>query len=210
MYDTPFQFVALKSSGINVLSDMADKRVGVGPQGGTGGSYAGKIFEVLDIPAAVRYGAWNTLSAQMGSGLLDVLLGTPGVPFPVITELDRAEQVRLIPLADDEIAKLRKAMPELSPSAVPAGAYRSLSTDYKTIGLFNFAVASKDLRDDLVYSIVKAFYANHDRLVKATPAARESVVANVDRDTFIPYHPGAIRYYREIGIELPANLAAAQ
>jgi uncharacterized protein len=146
----------------------------------------------------------------MRSGLLDALLGTAGVPFPVITELDRTEKLRFIPLSDDEIAKLRKTMPEFTPSVVPAKSYPSLKSDYKTIGLFNFGVASKDLPDDLVYAVVKAFYANHDQLVKASPAARESVVANVDRDTFIPYHPGAVRYYREIGVALPAGLVSTR
>jgi TRAP transporter TAXI family solute receptor len=116
-----------------------------------------------------RYGAWSSLSTQLQSGLLDALLGSAGVPFPVITELDRTEHMRFIPLSADEIAKLRKAMPEFSPSVVPAGSYPSLTADYKTIGLFNFGVASKDLPDDLVYAIVKAFYANHDRLVEANP-----------------------------------------
>ena len=101
-------------------------------------------------------------------------------------------------------------MPELGVSVVPPGTYASLKTEYKTVGLFNFGVASKDLPDDLVYAVVKAFYANHDRLVKATPAARESVAANLNRNTFIPYHPGAVRYYREIGIKIPAALAVAQ
>ena len=58
-----------------------------------------------------------------------------------------------------------------------------------------------------MYAIVKAFYANHDRMVKAIPAARDSVVGNLNRNTFIPYHPGAVRYYREIGIKIPAVLA---
>ena len=71
-------------------------------------------------------------------------------------------------------------------------------------------MVSKDLPDDLVYAIVKAFYANHDRMVKAVPAARDSVVANLNRNTFIPYHPGAVRYYREIGITIPAALTVAQ
>jgi TRAP-type uncharacterized transport system substrate-binding protein len=53
MYDTPFQFIAPESSGIRTLPDMADKRIGVGPQGGTGGSYASRIFEALGIPATV-------------------------------------------------------------------------------------------------------------------------------------------------------------
>jgi hypothetical protein len=189
---------------------MAGKRIGVGPQGGTGGLYAGKIFEALGTPATVRYGAWSSLSMQMQSGLLDALLGTAGVPFPVITELDRTEHVRFIPLSDDEIAKLRKAMPEFSPSVVPAGSYPSLTADYKTIGLFNFGVASKDLPDNLVYPIVKAFYANHDRLAEANPAARESMLENLHRNNFIPYHPDAVRYYREIGVELPAALASTR
>jgi hypothetical protein len=210
MYDTPFQFIAIESSGIRTLPEMADKRIGVGPQGGTGGSYASKIFEALGIPATVRYGAWSSLSTQLRSGQLEALLGTAGVPFPVITELDRTEHIRFIPLSADEIAKLHKAMPEFSPSVVPAGSYPSLTADYKTMGLFNFGVASKDLPDDLVYAIVKAFYANHDRLVEANPAARESVVANLDRNTFIPYHPGAVRYYRAIGVELPAALVSAR
>jgi hypothetical protein len=208
MYDMPFQFVTLESSAIRTLPDIADKRIGAGPQGGTGGSYASKVFEALGIPAAVRFGAWSSLSTQMRSGQLDALLGTAGVPFPVITELDRTEHIRFIPLSPEEIAKLRKAMPEFSPSVVPASSYPSLTADYKTIGLFNFGVASEELPDDLVYAILKAFYANHDRLVEANPAARESVVANLDRDTFIPYHPGAVRYYREIGIELAASLAS--
>jgi uncharacterized protein len=210
MYDTPFQFIAPESSGIRTLPDIAGKRIGVGPQGGTGGSYASKIFEALGISATVRYGAWSSLSTQMQSGQLEALLGTAGVPFPVITELDRTEHVRFISLSADEITKLRNAMPEFSSSVVPAGSYPSLTADYQTIGLFNFGVASKDLPDDLVYAIVKAFFANHERLMEANPAARESVVANLDRNTFIPYHPGAARYYREVGVALPADLVSAR
>jgi TRAP transporter TAXI family solute receptor len=82
MYNTPFQFVALDSSGISILRDMGNKQVGVGPQGGTGGLYANKIFEVLGIPAAVQYGAWSTMSRQMRSGVLDAIVGTAGAPFP--------------------------------------------------------------------------------------------------------------------------------
>jgi uncharacterized protein len=208
MYDTPIHFLALKSSGIGSLRDMADKRVGAGPQGGTAGTYAQKIFDTLSISTALRFGAWNTLSAQLRSGLLDALVGAAGVPFPVVAELDGTGEIRFVPLSVVEIAKLREAIPELSASVVAAGIYPSLKIDYETIGLYNFGVVSKDLPDDLVYTIVKAFYANHDRMVRAVPAARESVVGNLGRNTFIPYHPGAVRYYREIGVEIPADLVA--
>lgn len=209
MYDTPLQFLAATNSGISSLREMVDKRVGAGPQGGTAGTYAQKIFDTLGISTAVRFGAWNTLSAQLHSGLLDALVGAAGVPFPVVAELDRTGEIRFVPLSVVEIAKLRKAMPELSASVVPTGTYPSLKNDYKTIGLYNFGVVGKDLPDDLVYAIVKAFYANHERMVKAIPAARDSVVANLNRNTFVPYHPGAVRYYREIGVKIPADLVPA-
>jgi uncharacterized protein len=140
------------------------------------------------------------MGSQMRSHQLDALAAASGVPMPLITEFDAAEPVDFIALGDDEIATLRKAMPELGVSVVPAGSYPSLKADYKTIGLYNFAVASKNLPDDLVYGIVKAFYANHDRMVSAHPSARESVVANLKRNEFLPYHPSAVRYYREIGV----------
>jgi TRAP-type uncharacterized transport system substrate-binding protein len=58
--------------------------------------------------------------------------------------------------------------------------------------------------------VLGTFYSNHDRLVEANPAARESVVENSDRNTFIPYHPGAVRYYREIGVELAVDLVSTR
>jgi len=207
MFDTPFQFVMAQQSGIRSLAAMAGKRIGVGPQGSTGGTYLPLVLKAWNIPAVLRYGAWDTLAAQLQSGLLDGIVGALGVPAPFMTKLDAAEQLQFIAPNDGEIAVARKAMPELGVSVVPPGAYPSLKTEYKTVGLFNFAVASKDLPDDLVYHIVKAFYANHDRMVKVHPTARESVIENVKRNEFLPFHPGAIRYYREIGVAIPEALA---
>jgi hypothetical protein len=75
--------------------------------------------------------------------------------------------------------------------------------------VYNFAIGRADLPDDLVYQLVKAVFENQPRLVKIHPAARETLPQNVDRDTFLPLHPGAVRYYREIGINIPASLTAA-
>ena len=120
--------------------------------------------------------------------------------------LSPSSTIRFVAPSDAEIDTARKALPELGVSVVPGGTYPSLAIEYKTVGLFNFAVASTDHPDDLVYAIVKAFYADHDRMVAIHPAARESVVDNLKRNEFLPYHPGAVRYYREIGVDLPAAL----
>jgi uncharacterized protein len=53
---------------------------------------------------------------------------------------------------------------------------------------------------------VKAIFVNHDRLLKAISAAAETLPKNVDKNTFLPFHPGAVRYYREVGIKIPDAL----
>jgi TRAP-type uncharacterized transport system substrate-binding protein len=80
-----------------------------------------------------------------------------------------------------------------------------LARDYQTVGLFNFAVAQKDVPDDLVYKIVKTVFDNHKELVKAESLAKETVPTNIGRDEVLPLHPGAVRYYREIGIPIPVT-----
>jgi TRAP transporter TAXI family solute receptor len=101
-------------------------------------------------------------------------------------------------------------MPELSPSRVPAGTYASMTSDYQSVGLYNFTVAHKDLPDDLVYAIVKATFEHRERLIAAYPSATETLAANVSRNGFLPFHPGAVRYYREIGVAIPDNLAKVE
>jgi TRAP transporter TAXI family solute receptor len=203
MYDTAFQFVAAKRLRINWLEDMAGLRIGVGPRAGTGGTYLPMVFKTLDIKANLRFGAWESMASQLKSGELDAIVFVAGFPTPALTELIAAGSLDFVQPSADQVAAIRKEMPEITPSTVPAGTYSSLTRDYQTMGLYNFAVAHKDLPDDLVYKIVKAVFDNHEELVKAQASAKETVPANIGRDTALPLHPGAERYYREIGIPIP-------
>ncbi len=206
MFDTPFHNVALKGSGIGSMKDMAGKRLGVGPKGGSAGTYYPLILKTLNIEVAVRNGAWTEVGKQLQEKQLDMLAVAVGVPFPFLLGLEKQLEIESIAFTPDEIATLRKAMPELSPSVVPAGTYASLKSDYPTIGMYNFAVAHKDLPDDLVYAITKAVFDKHDLLVAAHSSAKETLAANVTKNSVLPFHPGAARYYKEIGIALPDNL----
>jgi TRAP transporter TAXI family solute receptor len=199
MYDTPFQFVVLQESGIRSVADMAGKRIGAGPQGGTTAAYAREFFATLNLPVDLAHGEWAELAAQVGDRKLDGLLVGAGAPFPSFIALEAKEKVRYVPLAADQIAALRLAMPELAPSLVPAGTYPSLVRHYPTVGLFNFAIGHADLPADLVYQIVKAVFDRHEEMMEVHAAAAATVPANIERNTFLPLHPGAIRYYRQIG-----------
>jgi TRAP transporter TAXI family solute receptor len=203
MYDTPFQFVAAKRLRVHWLDDLAGLRIGAGPRAGTGGSYLPLILKALDIKAIVRYGAMDSMASQIMTDDLDGAVFATGFPSPALAKLATDHPMDFIRPTAEQSAAIRKALPEVSPSTVPAGAYSSLDRDYETFGLYNFAVVHKDMADDLVYRIVKAVFANREELEKSQSSAKETIPANIDRNTILPLHPGAARYYREIGVSVP-------
>ena len=200
MYDTPFQFMVLQDSGIQSVTELSGKRVGVGPQGGTGGTYVPEFLKVLKIEASLVHGDWADLAAEVADRRIDALAVAAGVPFPSFGEIERKAKVRYLPLSQRQILDLRLAMPELGASIVAAGSYPSLRRHYQTVGLYNFAVAHRDLPDDLVYAIVEAVFANHERMIEAHPAAAETIPANFSRNGFMPFHGGAGRWYHNRGV----------
>jgi TRAP transporter TAXI family solute receptor len=195
MYDTPFQFMVLRDAGILSIADLGGKRVGIGPQGGTAGTYMPDVFKTLKLDATLRTATWADLASQVAAGSIDGLAVAAGVPFPSFADLERRSKVRYLPLTRDQIVSLRLAMPELGASLVAAGTYPSLLRHYQTVGLFNFAVVHSSLPDDLVYAIVEAVFASHEELMAAHPAAAETVPGNFTRNTFLPYHGGAAQWY---------------
>ncbi len=136
----------------------------------------------------------------------NALVLTGGAPFPAAKELEAKEPLNFISLSAEEIDLIRKAIPELTPSIIAATTYSSLDKDCSTIGVYNFAVGRSDLPEDLAYQLVKTIYENQSRLIKASSAASETAPQNVVKNTFMPFHPGAVRYYREIGIKIPNSL----
>jgi TRAP transporter TAXI family solute receptor len=199
MYDTPFQFIALQDANIRSIADMAGKRIGIGPRGGTSAAYFPDIFKALKVPADFVFGDWADLAGQVHTRAIDALAVGAGVPFPSFIELEFRDKVRYVALSPQQIATLRLAMPELTPSIVPAGTYPSLLRHYQTLGLYNFAVAHAGLPDDLVYNIVRVVFERHEEMMEVHAAAAATVPGNLERNTFLPLHPGAVRYYRQIG-----------
>jgi TRAP transporter TAXI family solute receptor len=207
MYDTPFQAVVLQQSSITTLAQLDGKRIGVGARAGTSGTYIPAILKVLGISTQVSYGAQDLMSDELLARHVDAMLSLLGTPVPATQKAEEKEPIIFISLSSEQVEAIRKAMPEFSASKIAAGTYRSLEKDYPTIGVYNFAIGRPDLPDDLVYQIVKTVFENQPRLVKVHSAARETIPQNADKNTFLLFHPGAVRYYREIGIKIPDELA---
>lgn len=210
MYDTPFHGVVLKKSGITSHSALNGKSVGVGPRGGTPGTYYPLILRAIGVtPSAIRFGSGSDMAGQVQDGLLDAFLFAAGVPIPAFSEMETQQDVSIIDFSADEIEKITKALPELTPTAIPAGTYRSASAALNVVGVFNFAIAHRSLPDDLVYEIVKSVMDNNARLKQTVAAGAETIPANASKNTFLPFHPGAAKYFREKGITIPDNLVMA-
>ena len=206
MYDTPFQAVALRRSGIVALAQLDKKRIGAGPRAGTTGVYVAAIFKTLGISAELIHGSIADVADGLIAGNVDALVRVTGVPVPAIKDIEAKEPLTFLSPSPAQTEVIVKALPEFSPSKIAAGAYSSLGKDYATIGMYNFAIGRSDLPDDLVYQLVKTVFENQPRLLKIHSAARETIPQNVDKNTFMLFHPGAVRYYREIGIKIPDAL----
>lgn len=204
MYDTPLQCVALKKSGITSFKQLDGKTVGVGPKAGTPGTYFPLIFDALGMKATIRNGQGADMGSQLGDGILDAFCFGAGLPIPIFSQLDAEKEVVFFTWTDAERDAIRKKMPEFSESVIPKGTYKSMTADQKTIGLYNFAIANKSMSDDVAYLVTKTILENNAAMVQGHAAASETIAANAKANTFLPFHPGAVRYYKEKGIQLPA------
>ena len=195
MYDTPFQFVVTSESPLHSIADLSGKQVGIGPTGGTGGIYTPLMFKALNIAAPFVTGSWADLAGQLTARKLDALVVVAGIPVPEVAELEKKGNARYLTLSPSQRVTVRLALPEMTASFIPAGSYPSLRRDYQTLGIYNFAVARPDLPDSLAYAIVDAVFNNHDDMMQIHPAAAETVPANFTRNTVLPFHVGAARWY---------------
>lgn len=202
MYDTPFHFVTTQKTGIKSVAEMNGKTIGAGPKAGTPGTYFPLMFDALGIKANWRFGGASDMQNQLADGLLDVFAFAAGLPIAAFSELEAQRPVTFISFTDQQIATLKQKMPELSDSLIPKNTYKSMPGDQKTVGVYNFGIAHKDMPDDVAYKIVKAVLENNDRMVKGHSAAVETLAKNADRNAFLPFHPGAVKYYKEKGIKL--------
>jgi TRAP transporter TAXI family solute receptor len=206
LYDSPLQMFALRRSSITTVADLDGKRVCVGPRAGTGGAYASHILSTLGISADLKYGSFDQMSMELLSSDCAAVVTVLGAPVPAFVTAETKEPMRFIALSSEQIDALRKAMPEFSLSRIAAGTYSSLEKDHVTVGIYNFLIGRADLPEDMVYKLVGSVHEAQPLLIKAHSSAREMRPENVDKNTFLPFHPGAVRYYREIGIKIPDAL----
>jgi TRAP transporter TAXI family solute receptor len=206
MYQTPFQVVALSSTGIKSVADLDGKRVSVGPAGGTAATYWPRFFESVGVSPDISYSGANDAVSQVKDGLIDAFAFAAGVPIAAFAQIAAESDVSIFAFSEEERVTILADMPELAAFDIPGGLYQNYPDPQPTVALWNFAVAHADLPDSLAYEITKLVMEQNDRMLQIHVTAAETIAANTDKNTFLPYHPGAKRYYEEAGIALPDGL----
>jgi hypothetical protein len=206
MYQTPFSITTLKSSGITSVADIPDgAKIGFGPAGSTSDTYFPKMLETLGVKFDRRNGGWSDLGGQLQDGLLDVIAFAAGVPVPAVSQLEVQTEVNIIEFTEDEQAKIMEAYP-VSAFEIKADTYTTLTAPARSVSMWNFAIANCDLPESFVYEATKVVMSDNARMVNIHKAAKSTVVGNWDKNTFLPWHPGAAKWFNENGASIPKDM----
>lgn len=206
MYQTPFQIIALADSDIDSVEDLNGKTVGVGPRGGTPGTYFPRFLEQLGVDFDPQYGGASDLGSQLQDGLIDAFAFGAGVPIAAFSEVAAQRDVNIFAFTDDEIQTLLDENPSLAPFTIPGDTYDAVPEDQDTVAMWNFAIANKDIPESLGYEIMKVVLDNNDRMMEVHKAAAETLPEHYDKNSFMFFHPGAVKYFQEKGYEIDEDL----
>jgi TRAP transporter TAXI family solute receptor len=206
MYQTPFSVTALSSSGITSIDQIPDgARIGFGPAGSTSDTYFPRMMEELGVNFERRNGGWSDLGGQLQDGLLDVIAFAAGVPVPAVSQLEVQTDVNIIEFTEAEQAQIMEAFP-VAAFNIAADTYTTLEAPARSVSMWNFAIANCDLPESFVYEATKVVMSDNERMVNIHRAARSTLPENWDKNTFMPWHPGAAKWFNENGASIPADM----
>jgi TRAP transporter TAXI family solute receptor len=201
-YNNYIQIVASADSGIRTLADLKGKRVSVGAARSGTELNARAVFRAAGLTyqdlAKVEYLPFGESVELIKNRQLDATLQSAGLGVASIRDLATAVKIVVVPVPADVVAKVGDAA--YQPAVIPAGTYEGQTADVATAAIPNFLVTHSGVPEELVYRMTKAMYDNIETLYAAHNAARVIKRENATKGIPVPLHPGAERYYREVGV----------
>lgn len=201
MYPNFIQIVASEESGIKTLDDLKGKKLSVGaPKSGTELNArailgaAGMSYEDLD---KVEFLPFAESVELMKNRQLDATLQSAGLGVASLKDLSTSIPITVVSVPEEIATEL--GAPYIAES-IPANTYDGQSEDVPTVAVINFLVSSDEVSDDLAYEMTRLMYENLDQLKAAHAATNAVDVQNALKGMPIPVHPGAQRYYDEVGV----------
>ncbi len=210
LYGAYFMVVVQEKSDIKSLADLKTKpyKVWLGTKAST--------FYALNVAALASYGVtpeditkaggvlntagYQNLSQAFQDGQVDVAFFSGPAPYGPMMELDRAPGFRVLSFDKAAGEKMMALLPGVTMRTLKGGIYKSMPNDVDTPYLINQLVASSKLSDDLVYKITKLMNEQVKEFHGLFAGANEMDTKGALDGNKIPLHPGAEKYYREVGL----------
>ena len=206
VYGEVTQVVARADSGIESVADMAGQRVAIGPPGSGTEVIARTMLEAEGIDPDNDIEAFSDTFGDAADGLrdgrIDAAFAILALPAGSIEEVATATDLTFVSIDDDLRGRLLDDDPTLSELAVEAGTYPG--QDDEVIWVTNWATlyAPMDLDEDAVYELVRVLYEHNESIADAhAVGAQIQIDTALDGRADLPLHPGAERYYDEVGAE---------
>jgi TRAP transporter TAXI family solute receptor len=201
----PFTVVARKDSGIKKFKDLKGKRVNVGNPGSGQRATMEVVMKAMGWTMSDFSLASELNSAEQSAALcnnkIDAMVFVVGHPSGSIKEATTSCDSVIVEVSGKEIDKLVRKNKYYRHAIIPGGMYRGNDKNVKTFGVGATVVSSTRTPDNTVYWVVKSVFDNFDDFKQLHPA-----FANLDKREMVkdglsaPIHPGAMKYYKEVGL----------
>ncbi|MFV1966418.1 MAG: TAXI family TRAP transporter solute-binding subunit [Pirellulaceae bacterium] len=197
-------FVTRTGSGMETIQDLKGKRIAVGPEGAGFEYFVRPILREhglsYDDFEDVYAGMQTSVGYLQDESIAATFLGG-GMVSPAITSAAATMNIRLVPYGDKERISIAEKYPSFHEVTVPAGTYKGQDTAFAGLNVGSAHLLVRvDANEEFVYRVTKVIYEARERIAETHAAAKAIHAKNVVRDTGTDFHPGAVRYYKEIGI----------
>lgn len=197
-------FITKADSGIKTIADMKGKRVVIGPAGAGFDMYVKPLLEAHGLTyddLTVLNNDQNSTVDMLADGQADAAFLGGAVPTTSIERACSEMDMYFIPYGEEEKKELIKNYPFFEPVTIAKDRYKDLTADFEGLNVGSMhLICSANLSDEAAYELTKIIWENRaDISHRAAKFIRED---NAARDTGTPFHPGAIKFYKEAGIWL--------
>jgi uncharacterized protein len=200
IYPNYIQLVATADSGITTLADLSGRTLSVGaPASGTELNTRA-IMAAADMTyddlGQVQYLPFAESVELMKNRQLDATLQSAGLGVASIQDLSTTNPTTVVEIPADLVESIGAPY---APGIIPAGTYQGQDEDVETATVINYLVTHEDVDEETVYQMTKLLFENLDRMSSAHAAAQDINIETAVDENPVPLHPGAERYYREVG-----------
>lgn len=204
LYDETVQIVTCDDS-IQSVADLKGKTVSVGDAGSGTEFNAEQILGAYDL----SFDDINVVNASFGDsadslkdGKIDAAFIVAGAPTTAVVDLATTKDVKLVQLDDEHIQTLQNSYDFYTKTVIPAGTYKGVDEDATTVSVRATLIASNDVSEDAVYELLKAMFDNQKDLIAGHAKFEFLNVEDAVKGISVPFHPGAVKYFGEQGIEV--------